>query len=343
MSQTFKVSVEALRSKGTNTLGHSPVAGSLGNFLGGTPLEAARANSPKVLRQQKINGLLHAVHVAYSDHYPLALSPDDVWLAIAQGFALHVNANAETLRAQFVSHEGKKEILHMNDYTRGDPNTPWENSFAFFSSEIEKHIGKKATLLTSDFTTTGPIEKAASEIVLMDSMQKFFSYREMTMCGIPEVTLLGTTDDWKSIRHRVQNFDEFGLAWWTACLLPVIDKFVDASQGRVDVKFWDNLYKRNDFGSGGPTVSGWVNAFYPYLKNYRTDTFDRKTPYVERGLDVTTSTSAFPSGLSKVPFIWDYLGSRFDYEFFGGFVGAHQEEDLTIRPSIGWAVREVKK
>src|SRR5689334_11391555 len=53
------------------------------------------------------NGLLSAVHMAYAAHYPLVLSPDAIWLAIAQGFAQHVNANAERLRGKFVRYEGK--------------------------------------------------------------------------------------------------------------------------------------------------------------------------------------------------------------------------------------------
>ena len=53
------------------------------------------------------------------------------------------------------------------------------------------------------------------------------------------------------------------------------------------------------------------------------------------------SADSFPSGLSKAPFWWDYLRRSFDMEFLGGFVGvAQDEETLTLRPEIGWAVRE---
>ena len=48
-----------------------------------------------------------------------------------------------------------------------------------------------------------------------------------------------------------------------------------------------------------------------------------------------------PSGLSKAPFRWNYLDRSFDMEFLGGFVGvAQDQETLTLRPEIGWAVRE---
>jgi uncharacterized protein DUF4419 len=53
------------------------------------------------------------------------------------------------------------------------------------------------------------------------------------------------------------------------------------------------------------------------------------------------SAGSFPIGLAKVPFRWNYLERFFDMEFLGGFVGvAQDQETLTLRPEIGWAVRE---
>ena len=42
--------------------------------------------------------LVHAAYLAFSSHLPLVLSPDDVWLCLAQGFATHVNVHAEEFR-----------------------------------------------------------------------------------------------------------------------------------------------------------------------------------------------------------------------------------------------------
>jgi hypothetical protein len=50
-----------------------------------------------------------------------------------------------------------------------------------------------------------------------------------------------------------------------------------------------------------------------------------------------------PSGLSKAPFRWNYLGRFFDMELLGGFVGVAQNpETLAVRPEIGWVVREAR-
>jgi hypothetical protein len=54
--------------------------------------------------------------------------------------------------------------------------------------------------------------------------------------------------------------------------------------------------------------------------------------------------SDLPSGISRAPFHWDCLDRSFDMEFLGGFVGLSQDKDtLTVKPEIGWAVREAPK
>ncbi|MDY7014232.1 MAG: DUF4419 domain-containing protein [Cyanobacteriota bacterium] len=57
---------------------------------------------------------------------------------------------------------------------------------------------------------------------------------------------------------------------------------------------------------------------------------------------VGPKTHEFPSGLAKVPFIWLDEECAYDIEFLGGFVGVKQNpDDLSLRPEIGWAVREI--
>lgn len=58
----------------------------------------------------KHHPLIEAVGIAYAQHLPLTLSPDDIWLTIAQGFAHHIALNAETFRHRLVRHEGKQPL-----------------------------------------------------------------------------------------------------------------------------------------------------------------------------------------------------------------------------------------
>ena len=48
-------------------------------------------------------------------------------------------------------------------------------------------------------------------------------------------------------------------------------------------------------------------------------------------------------GLTRVAWDWNYLGTMFDMEFLGGFVGYTQDPDTyALRPALGWAVRDTK-
>jgi hypothetical protein len=290
------------------------------------------------------HALMQAIHQSYAEHYPLVLTPDSIWLTIAQGFGHHVNANAETLRKRFVQHEGKQMILiHRNGFIKGNPNNDWAGCFTEFSDGIEKHIGKKRQLIVGDFSTTGSIEKAASELVLMDAMKSYFKYAVRTLCGIPSVTLTGTVDDWRSIRTRAENLAEYDLDWWVKPLLPVLDKFVATAEGNPDIQFWDSLYKESG-GSGGPYCNGWCNVFFPYLEGRRGVLTANKN--LEKSLDTKshfgTTMDQYPNSLSKVAFKWEMYGEvTYDMEFLGGLVGVHQDEQsLALEPIVGWAVRD---
>jgi hypothetical protein len=289
------------------------------------------------------HALLEAVHFSFSDHYPLALSPDHIWLTIAQGFAHHVNANAEQLRKLFVAHEGKKMIMiDRDDFVKGSATNDWQGCFSQFSDQIAEHIGKKRDLVVSNFTTTDAVSKAASEIVLMDSMKSYFKYAVRTLCGIPTITLLGEVSDWKSLRTRAENLAEFDLDWWVKPLTQTLDHFVKAAEGNPDLKFWDNMYKQSG-GSGGPYATGWINTLFPYVEDYQGNKV--KNQYAEKwdkgGFSGGPTLDEYPNNLSKLPFKWQYYDTTHDMELLGGLVGVHQNPDtLEVQPSIGWAVRD---
>lgn len=306
-----------------------------------TEIEAAGASVSLVMKPYS-NPLIEACTSSFQDHLPLIISPDDIWLTITQAFATHVEKNAEKLRKHFVHHTGKETIIHINDYTKGDPNTDWTKSFSFFSQEIARRIGKTRDLLVSNFSTTGPIEKAASEIVLMSTMKEYFSYVEMTMCGIPRITLLGTREDWVSVRDRTAMLAEFESPW-TEKVISAVNHFIDAFDGNHEKAVWEKFFKWHS-GSGGSSISGWINDLFPYVRRrqYNKDWSFTETivPNDRDYLD----TAGYISGLSVAPFIWDYYGTQYNMEFLGGFVGTTQaEDDFSVRPVIGWAVRDVTK
>lgn len=296
------------------------------------PLVACSGSHPLIL----------ALHYAFAYHHPLVLSPDIIWLTLCQGFSQHVNRHAETLRSRLVAHEGRQVLtVRRTGFIKGSPENDWPGVFSEFSAQLRHHLGETHTLLLADFSTTGPIERAASELVLMEAMQAYFEYRLMTTCGIPSITLEGTVADWISIAQRVRQFDQFDLTWWTTPLIPVLDQFVAAARGEIDRDFWDSIYKwHGRKGSGSPFVSGWIQKLFPYLLDYS----DRLRPNPWINTELATrgpDTPDFTITPARVPFVWEHLRTTFDMVFVGGLMGVTQDPaTLSLKPSIGWAVSD---
>ena len=324
------------------------------------PVEACSRYHGRLVAGINFHPVVAAIHLAFNDHRRLVLSPDMLWLLVAQGLANHINTNAEELRPRFVKHSGKVTIaIRRDDFVKGSPENPWPEVFGEFGSQIREHVGELThDLLLPNFSTTGAAERAAAEVVLLDAMQSFFSYEFHTMCGIPQIVLEGTTDDWAVLAERTRAVGKSGLGWWTEALAPILDEFVAASRGHANARFWQSIYKL-DGGSGGPYTNGWITAFFPYLKDWQTGQASHKNPWLAQGgkelqdllyppaksdphrIGYGPTTEAFPSGWARAPFLWNYLGRSFEMEFLGGFVGVRQQADtLSLRPEIGWAVRE---
>lgn len=166
-------------------------------------VEAWGLNAPEMLDVEPVHGLLMATHLAFAGHLPLTISPDDVWLCIAQGFAHHVLASGPSLHERLVRHEGKKELrIDRPDFVRGDPGNDWPGAVDELTEQMGPHIAFHRGLITEAFSTTGVVERAAAHITLLASMKQFFIYVVRSLCGIPEVTLLGEAADWERVRAR---------------------------------------------------------------------------------------------------------------------------------------------
>jgi hypothetical protein len=160
MASTFEVSDVEVGRKQIETTGARKAFAK----RTGAGTEASAANHAR-LAGGSIHPFVDAAQIAFDEHLPLVLSPDDVWLCIAQAFAHHVDENAEALRGRFVRHEGKAEIIVIRDgFRKGDPDNDWPGVFGEFSDAIAEHVGKQRDLVVADFSTTGPVERAASEV-----------------------------------------------------------------------------------------------------------------------------------------------------------------------------------
>lgn len=310
----------------------------------GSAVESCSDYHGTVVKDVHYQPLLAAVHAAFSQHRPLVLTPDAVWLTIAQGVAHHMTVHGERLRSRFVAHRGKLDLVFTcRGWVEGSPENPWPEAFAAWAAQIRDHVGAAAhDTLVCDFSTTGPAERAASHVVMMDTFERYFHFRAVCICGIPSVTLEGTPADWEGLAGKAAALDAFDLGWWLPHLLPVCEQFVRASRGDVDRDHWRDVCKRRS-AYGGDVINGWVAKLFPYLRQFIGGPCTRRNPIFETGEGFQSLVA--PSGLSRVPFTWrnEASGRERRMEAVGGFLGVAQDpETLALRPAVGWAVREAE-
>jgi Domain of unknown function (DUF4419) len=302
--------------------------------------------------------LIDAVATAFSQHRPLTLSPDCIWLVIEQGFAHHVAENAETLRYRLVRHTGRQELTaEVSELSLAS----FELAISNFSSQIRDASDPVLhETLISDFSTTTPAIRTASEVVLMDCYSSYFTYAMHCICGIPRITVTGSLNDWQRIRARVEVFETFDLGWWVARLRPILDQFIRTVDGYPTLEFWQAIYKPKQ-AYGTETVTGWIADFFPYLNDSPTrrrnhifgyerqdwaipveNGVETRRGFGEPGAEKGVAQKSFPSGLASVPVKLGLPnGSTSEMDLVAGFLAVEQDpEDLALEPLISWSVAE---
>lgn len=296
----------------------------------------AKSNIPQALVSRGYHSFYEGMYSAYASHRPFTLSPDMVWILISQGFSAHVNNNADDLRSMFVKGDGKTTLEYKSlDITLDNPNSPWDKAFKDFGKQIAAHAGPELTqALTADFSTTTDITRIASQITLMDALKPYFEFVVRYMgCGIPEVTLEGTPQDWESVLSKTQALRKYKLDWWIDELEPVLKQFVQASKGKIDQEFWKAMFKMHTIKAYGArdVVDGWMVKFYPYNK-----TGQRNNLKELRGFN------NLPNEIVKVDVKYiDENNLETPLELWAGFVGLEQNNaTFGLKPTIAWMIRK---
>ena len=283
---------------------------------------------------------------AYADHRPLVLSPDMIWLIISQGFSRYVNAHAEEMRDLLVFHEGEMELVVNSNNNIFLPTGDWERLLNDFSTCIANNTkGELADLMTANFTTTGITERIASQVSLMDVVKKYFIYTNIAAsCGIPSITLKGTPEDWQKVLDKVRCLKKYHLEKWASDLEPILKEFVEASKGKPNKKFWQNIVKKRRVDQlkrekgclpsiNSTYLDGWFLKFFPNDLGETRDSVmwdvDMPQEMVRVSFRQVLTDPDTGEPLDTIPM-----------QLWAGFVGIREDATThALTPKIGWLAR----
>ena len=218
-------------------------------------------------------GLLGAVLEAYNHHWNLKISPDDFWIPVAIRIGSKINnvAKSNKVRDFFVDFDGKKKISVETDAdTIYGVDYVW--LFEKFSEKIKENIKKDKynELMTSNFSTTTPVSKIASQINIMASLQEYFNYTMVLGCGIKGVEMLGKLKDWQQLIKKIDKLaellfpleEELKISGWLKHVRMVYVKLVETFERNPDQDWWSKIISKVPLGSGRQTqYEGWLIQF----------------------------------------------------------------------------------
>ncbi len=199
------------------------------------------------------NGMVHACIEAYNHHHNLVLRPDDVWCAIIAQLGVYIKSTGSDLREILFEKPrnpaDRPVNLHVQAHVTPDSD---HGQLAFMMINHIQSLFRDPLLrdwIMPAFSTTTKIDEAAAAVLMMGTMQHFFTYSWGAQCGIPSVTLLGDVDDWMVIRDRVYSYMVMGqlgdgAAAFGRILIPVLESFIESfrnPRGEAALAFWRSI------------------------------------------------------------------------------------------------------
>ena len=296
--------------------------------------------------------LLNGFYQAHINHYPIRIKPDDIWLLIVQAFSNHVNTNSEKLRNYFVDFNGKQTLTVA--YNLPDISYVNKNLLEKFPEEINnqmiKYLGKEILEnLTPNFTTTTNNSRIICKLSIMGIFKKYFEYEmDCCICGNPYIILEGTSEDYIKIKKKAENLKKYEFEWYVDRIVPIIEKMIDAKNGKIDVDFFKNIIEEKEMEteeSNGWTpprkvksnfINGWLLKFFAYYDS--GEKFEEDRIKVKDFKDLANQLLIVPFKLSIGNWIFK---KEYNMEYKVGFIGCDQNEQNEVFPIQGWLVSPI--
>ena len=298
--------------------------------------------------------LLNGFYQAHINHYPIRIKPDDIWLLIVQAFSNHVNTNSEKLRNYFVNFDGKKtlnvtyklpDISYIN-------KTLFENFPEKINDQLIEYVGKEILEnLTPNFTTTNINSRIICKLSIMGAFKKYFDYEmDCCVCGNSYIILEGTSEDYIKIKKKAEYLKKYEFGWYIDRIIPIIEKMIDAKDGKIDVDFFKNIIKEEEMetyeshGCISPPskviknfINGWLLKFFAYYDSGKK--FEKDSIKVKDFKDLANQLLIVPFKLIIRSSI--FKKKEYDMKYKVGFIGCDQNAKKEVFPVQGWLVSPI--
>jgi len=291
------------------------------------------------------HAFLDAFVMAWNEHRAVRLSPDAVWMFLLEGLLTTTRKDSKSVRGEMVLHDtGKVRLeaqLNEDFPSRIHQSAAWENVASQLLDSMDRHtVDHRQQKLQPHFSTTTPSRALATKIRILELYQDYFEYTGAVGCGIPSIHLEGSPSDWKLLRSQVKALSINSTRTWVDGVIPILDQFVAASEGKPDGKFWKAFVRfraREPECGSVDELDGWITRLVKRPAFKSDDSTDVPPKWDER-----LELSYLQRDHGSVPFLLRIGREERHFQFVSGFSGVRQDPDGALAPELGWAVWETK-
>jgi len=256
---------------------------------------------------------LEYLHLAWANHKGIIMSPDIFWHIVSCETATHIKENASAYAGLFTTTPDKKQDIIVE--TTDSQLIPLDR----IEDQLRMRVPTNIDLFIPSFSTTNKNSYFAFVAAFADAMQVYYNY-SMYMCGIPNVQLLGTYEDWHKIETNVSAIKNLLDKKTNKYFDGVLDILTSIIENK-DRKFWKNIFSLERCGSGSQVeVAGWISDLF--MKKGRPG-------YI----------SNYSALVSKVPYT--FLDTKQKFELCHGLFGSDERDNFLV-PEFGYTINEIK-
>lgn len=281
---------------------------------------------------------VQGMHEAFAVHQNFSISPEMLWYVIINEVSLHIKLQPETYRHLFTKDLNKNLIQVRDDSLIRGSESDWGRAIGKFADEFERVLpGEVMSVILPKFSTLTDESSVALLIAFMDAASSYYHYKVDTLCGIPRIRLTGTPADWKLFGIHIEQLRHMfpGLKSYFDRLIPTLRQIIFSVHGKVDVGFWESMYKYKS-ESGSDRVNGWVTTLFAHWLDW-DDKLEPLPAWAIEGNDIPST--GFPAHITQVPFVWNYMGKEIPMTFASGAFGVDLEDGF-LTPKLGFGVFE---
>ena len=231
-------------------------------------------------------GFLSAVVHSYNNHHTLQTTPDDWWYTIICQVSSTIERAGVRTGAGYRSKSDEKQKLgkFLASHELRDPlkvsvsTVPLrESDYSRVFGDIAEQIGcsvkvpEFAETVQADFSTSTSTHVLESEITLRSAIKSHSKFEIYFMCGIPQVEMMGTEEDWRKLKRKFlrlkdslaaveENFVLFG-NWWNN-VETILQKLIDTYIGKPDVDWWSRIFYKEKAWDSGPPVNWYLRGWF---------------------------------------------------------------------------------